>query len=143
MVCSKEWGKLSVIVYPFLRIVIGVIMAVHGWGKLNSLEQWTAHVEKMGIPFPEISAYLGVAGEFLGGLGLIAGLFTPVAAFGVFCTMLVAIFAVHWKNGLLAKNGGFEYPLSLMMISLYFIFQGGGRWSLDHILSRRFCKNKN
>ena len=76
-------------------------------------------------------APLAVAGELLGGLGLIVGLFTRVAAFGVMCVMVVAIATVHLHKGLLAEHGGFEYPLLLLATSLYFLVAGGGPVSLD------------
>jgi hypothetical protein len=85
----------------------------------------------MGIPLPAVSALLATAGEFLGGLGLIFGLLTRVAAFGVFCTMAVAVFVVHLPNGLLARNNGFEFPLTLLCAAFFFIAAGAGPISLD------------
>lgn len=120
-----------------LRVTVGVIMVVHGWLKLTGYEGWQQNLAGMGVPLPEIAAPLAVAGELAGGVGLILGALTPVAAFGVLCVMLVAIFQVHLGNGLLAKNGGFEYPLTLAVISLFFIVRGGGPISVDRLIFGR------
>lgn len=130
--------KLQVITLTTLRISVGIVMAAHGWMKLSDPAATASAFRNMGVPAPEVSVYLAMAGEFLGGLGLIVGLLTPVAAFGILSTMTVAILVVHLPNGLMAKNGGFEYPLTLFMVALYFITRGGGPFSLDALLKARF-----
>lgn len=134
--CTSNREKFQTITYTIFRVTIGVIMAVHGWDKLMNLPNVIGMFTKMGFPAPEISAYLAVAGELGGGLGLIVGALTPIAAFGIFCTMAVAVFKVHFANGLLAKDGGFEYPLTLMVSSLYIIAKGGGCLSIDSLLCK-------
>jgi putative oxidoreductase len=124
-------SKSGVTGLTLARITLGVIMAAHGFQKLTGFEQWHGHVVSMGLPFPDVAAWLAVAGELLGGLGLIVGLFTPVAAFGVVCTMLVAIAKVHWSHGLFAQDNGFEYPLLILASSLFFMLRGAGPFSLD------------
>jgi putative oxidoreductase len=113
-------------------------MAVHGWSKLQDIPGLIENFKGMGFPSPDILAYLAIAGEFGGGLGLILGFLTPIAALGVFSTMAVAVFHVHWKNGLLAKDGGFEYPLTLMLVAFFFVMHGAGPISLDAL----FCRKK-
>ena len=120
----------------YLRVTVGVITAAHGWQKLQNLESWQEQLASLGIPMPQLSGYLAIAGELLGGVGLILGLLTPVAAFGVASVLLVAIAAVHLPNGLFAENNGFELPLALMSVAIYFIARGGGPWSLDALLHR-------
>jgi putative oxidoreductase len=137
MLCGKQRESLEPVSLMILRITVGVIMAVHGWMKLTNLETVMGHFEKMGLPFPALSTYLATAGEFLGGLGLVVGLLTPIAAFGVFCTMTVAVLAVHIKNGLLASNNGCEYPLTLMVTAFYFMMKGAGPYSLDAIIAKK------
>jgi putative oxidoreductase len=121
-----------------LRVVVGVIMAVHGWMKVTDYSTWMQHVQQMSIPYPEFLGPISVAAELAGGIGLILGLLTPVAAFGVLCQMIVAIALVHAEHGLLAQNGGFEYPLTLAAVAFFFMLRGAGPVSLDHrIFSRR------
>lgn len=127
-------SKLEPLALTVLRVTVGLIMAVHGWGKLTHISDTIAGFGRAGLPFPTICAYLAVAGEFLGGLGLIVGLFTPLAAFGISCVMAVAVFHVHLKNGLMASQGGFEYPLSLLCVGIYFMMRGAGPFSLDSVV---------
>lgn len=133
--CQKNFEEVA---YLILRLTVGVIMAVHGWGKLTDFNTWSGHVVAMGIPLPTVSAYLAVAGEFLGGLGVIVGALTRVAAFGIACTMAVAILAVHISHGLLAKNNGFEYPLTLLVAAIFIMAKGSGCFGVDAF----FCKKK-
>lgn len=119
-----------------LRVVTGFVMAVHGWLKLTDYAGWKATLVEMGIPAPDVFAALSTAAELAGGIGLILGLLTPIAAFAVLVNMLVAIFVVHREGGLLAQNGGFEYPLIVAAVMLFFLVRGGGPISLDALLFR-------
>src|SRR5262245_27622981 len=82
-----------------LRVVVGGVMAAHGFQKLMDPSQYAQHFAQMGMPAPEFMVWLDIAGELLGGLGLVVGLLTPIAAFGVACTMVVAIGMVHLPHG--------------------------------------------
>jgi len=120
-----------------LRVVTGVIMATHGALKLLDFQGTLQSFTELGIPYPQYAVYFAVAAEFLGGLGLVLGLLTRLAALGTWSTMAVAIGYVHLGHGLLAKNGGWEYPLILALVSLFFVTHGGGPISLDALFSRR------
>lgn len=120
-----------------LRVVAGVILAVHGAMKLMDLPGTTQGFARMGIPYPEYAVYVAIAGELFGGLGLVVGLLTRVAALGTLCSMAVAIGYAHIGHGLLAKNGGWEYPLVLALVSLFFVTHGGGAASIDAWFARR------
>lgn len=139
MVLGSIRKPLEPLALTLLRLSSGIIMAAHGWDKLQDVSAWTKTLEAMQVPMPKIMAYLSIAGEFLGGLGLIVGLLTPLAAFGIFCVMAVAVFKVHWSNGLMAKNNGFEYPLTMMIVAFYFMMKGAGPISID----RLFCCKKD
>lgn len=112
-------------------------MAVHGWAKLSDVAGTAQSFARLGLPAPQALVYLAVAGELFGGLGLAAGFLTRIAALGPLCTMLVAILTVHLGNGLLAKNGGFEYPLLLLLVSAFFAVNGAGAWSFDAAFDAR------
>lgn len=118
------------------RVTVGIVMVAHGWSKLTDVDAWVGNLEGMGVPAPEIAVWLAIAGELGGGLGLIVGLLTPVAALGVFFAMLTAILSVHIDNGLMAKDGGFEYPLTVMMAAAFFVARGGGPFSLDALVAK-------
>jgi putative oxidoreductase len=129
--------RAEVVALTALRVMVGVILAVHGAQKLMDIpgtEQGFAH---LGIPYPQYAVYLAIAGEFLGGLGIASGLLTRFAALGAMCSMAVAIGYAHIGHGLLAKNGGWEYPLVLALVALYFVTHGAGPASVDGLIERK------
>jgi len=138
MMRKPQLGGATVLTMTTLRVVVGVIMTAHGFLKLQDIQGWQGTVAQMGVPLPALFGVLAIAGEFLGGLGLIVGLLTRVAAFGVFSTMAVAIYLVHLPHGLMASNNGFEYPLTLLCTALFFIATGAGPVSLDAWFGRFF-----
>jgi len=133
---QKLRSKGEVPALTIFRVTVGVIMVAHGWMKITNVEQWVGNLGQMGIPAPEVAVWLAIAGELGGGLGLIVGLLTPLAALGVFFAMATAILSVHIDNGLFAKDGGFEYPLTILVAALFFVMRGGGPVSLDALVAR-------
>lgn len=131
-----------------LRVMLGVVFFPHGaqkvlgwfggFGLEGTLGFFT---QTMGLPLAV--AALVIAAEFLGSLGLITGLLTRLAAFGILCVMTGAIFLVHLPNGFFMNWGGnqagegFEYHLLAIAIAVALMFKGGGRWSLDRLIARR------
>lgn len=120
-----------------LRVVFGFVMAVHGWLKLADFDAWQSTVAQMGVPAPTLLATLSTAAELVGGIGLVVGLLTPVAALAVLVNMIVAIFLVHLEGGLLMQNNGFEYPLILAALALFFLVRGAGPVSVDRAIFGR------
>ena len=96
--------------------------------------------QQMHIPAP--LAFLAICAEFFGGLGLIVGLLSRVAAFGIAMNMLVAIFTVHIRNGFFTnwtgqqKGEGFEYHLLAIALLLVVMIKGSGALSIDRALSK-------
>lgn len=123
--------RKTLLALTVMRVVVGGIMTAHGLQKIMDPGTVAHHFGALGFPAPLAMTWLAISGELLGGLGLLVGLFTRLASFGVACTMLVAVLVVHLKHGLFAANGGFEYPLSLLCVALWFIAAGPGPWSLD------------
>ena len=115
-----------------LRVVLGAIMIAHGYSKVfGGLSEHVHHVSNLGLP--GWLAYLSAAAEFFGGILVIAGLFTRLAALAILINMSVAIWKVHWKNGLLGQ-GGYQFPLALAAIAFALIFFGAGSIALDGVL---------
>jgi putative oxidoreductase len=115
-----------------LRITVGIVFLVHGYQKLfhmgfHGVAGMFGH---MGIPLPMVSAVVVTLVEFVGGILLIAGVGTRIAAALLALDMTVAILAVHLKHGFGAQNGGFEYPLTLLAATLCLALAGGGLLSL-------------
>jgi putative oxidoreductase len=126
----------TTVTLTLLRVAVGGIMALHGWAKLCDVQGTAQSFGLLGLPAPDELVYLAIAGEFMGGVGLAAGLLTRIAALGPACTMIVAILVVHAGHGLFAKNGGYEYPLLLLVASAFFAFNGAGPLSMDAMLER-------
>lgn len=131
-----------------VRLVLGIVFFAHGaqkalgWfgghGFTASMQYFTV---RMRIPAP--LAFLDIMAEFLGGLGLIFGLLTRVAAFGIFCVMVVAVLTVHLSSGLFMnwagnqKGEGFEYHLLAMALAVVLMLGGAGPLSVDQALSHK------
>jgi putative oxidoreductase len=138
VICYRFWRKmlrfldrLHPLALLVLRIVLGIIMIAHGYPKVfGGLSEHVHHVSNLGLP--GWLAYCSAAAEFLGGILLLVGLFTRIAALAILINMTVAIWKVHWKNGLLG-NGGYQFPLALAAIAFALIFLGAGPIALDGI----------
>src|SRR3978361_1899741 len=81
-----------------MRLVVGYVFMLTGWGKLNSLPQMIQNFTEWGIPFPRILTPFVSGVEFFGGILLILGLFTRIPAAMLAVVMLVAIKAAKWEN---------------------------------------------
>ena len=92
---------------------------------------------------PALFAFLAIAAEFAGSAGLILGLFTRAAAFGIAAVMAVAVATTHWQNGFFMnwygnqKGEGFEYHLLAFGIAVVLIIAGGGRLSADRAIAHK------
>lgn len=126
-----------------LRVPVGIILAAHGAQKLfgwfggyglEGTGQWMASI---GLEPGFLMALMAGSAEFFGGLALIFGLLTrPAAAVSAF-TMVIAIFTVHFANGLFMSNNGYEFALALFAATLALAFQGAGRLSLDNLVAEK------
>jgi putative oxidoreductase len=95
-------------------------------------------ITKLNFPNPYFFAWLAVWSEFLGGILLIAGLLTRPAAFFNAINMIVAAFMVH--KGALGQKAGFPFVYLILFILL--MLNGGGRYSIDALLSKRIIQPK-
>jgi len=120
-----------------LRVVVGIVFAMHGGQKLfvYHFSGVARGFAGMGIPLPDISAVVVTLVEFIGGLLLILGLFSRFAAWLLAIDMTVAIVAVHLRNGFFLPHG-FEYPLVLLAANITLALSGPGDPALDRKLGR-------
>jgi len=130
------------------RLALGLVMFPHGAQKALGWFGGYGFEGTMGfftgtLHVPALFAFLAIAAEFAGSLGLIFGLFSRVAALGIASNMVVAILTVHSANGFFMnwlgnqKGEGFEYHLLALGLALAVIVQGGGKASLDRLLDRK------
>jgi putative oxidoreductase len=110
-----------------MRLVLGAIMIAHGYHKVwgGGFHNHMDFVGTLGIP--KWLAYLSAGTEFFGGIAIVLGLFTRFFATAFIIEMAVAIWKVHFKNGLMG-NGGYEFPLALATIAFGLLCFGGGPW---------------
>lgn len=122
-------------VVSILRIFIGLAMALgHGLDKLPPSEMLINAVKSMGFPAPLFFSWCATLAEFGGGLLLAFGLLTRPAAFLILFTMGIAAFGFHGADPYSNREGS----LMFFFISMFFLVNGAGRWSLDQL----FFKNK-
>jgi putative oxidoreductase len=131
-----------------VRLVLGIVFFAHGAQKMLGWFGGYGFHATMGaftqaMHIPAAFAFLAIVAEFFGGLGLIVGFLTRIAAFGIFSEMLVAIAMVHHNFGLFMnwsgtqKGEGFEYHLLVIAISLLLMIRGAGAASVDRLLAVR------
>jgi putative oxidoreductase len=129
------------------RLVLGIVFFAHGAQKMlgwfggYGFSRTMGFFTHNGIPAP--LAFLAICAEFFGGLGLIVGLLSRIAAFGIAVNMVVAIATVHVHNGFFMnwfghqKGEGYEYHLLALGLLLLVMVKGAGAASLDRLLSVR------
>jgi putative oxidoreductase len=117
-----------------VRLVVGVVFFAHGAQKVlglfggHGLQGTVAAMAKNGWPI--VVPYLVSFGELFAGLGLFFGILSRIAAARMFIEMLGAVALVHWKNGLFNDKMGFEFPLTLCIVSLGILIAGPGRYAI-------------
>jgi putative oxidoreductase len=125
----------------FARIVVGWVFMWSGWEKLNALPQITANFVSWGIPFPGFTTPLVSSIEFFGGLFLLLGLFTRIAATPLVVVMIVAIVSAKWDQvDSLETLAGFE-ETSYMALFGWLAVAGPGPISLDYLLQKLSSKS--
>jgi putative oxidoreductase len=134
-----------------LRVALGIMILPHGLQKTFGLFGGSGFSATMASftgrgHIPALFAFLAIMAEFLGGIGLILGLFTRIAAFGVACNMLVAIFKVNLANGFFMNWGGkqrgegIEFHIIAIAICIALMIRGGGSVSADRALAAPLAK---
>lgn len=115
-----------------MRLALGLVMLAHGYqNTFRHLHDHVHMVASLGIP-----AWLGYVSSFtelVGALLILAGFFTRPAAFAICIDLAVAIWKVHWHNGLMGEHG-YEFPLVLAVLAFALIFFGGGPIAIDHVV---------
>lgn len=121
-----------------LRLVAGAIFIAHGAQKLfvYGIGGVTQSFVGMGVPLPGIAAPLVAGLEFFGGIALVIGLLTRLAALGLAVDMLAALVLVHARNGFFLPNG-VEFVLLLLGASVALAIAGAGGTSIDGAIARR------
>lgn len=131
---ATSYSRAADVGLLLLRVFTGLALALaHGWDKLPPSARFVSRVSEMGLPAPELFAWLAGLAEFGGGLLLALGLFTRPAAMYVVVHFIVVIGLAHAGDSF----GQREKAILFGMIALMYALVGPGRYSLDALLSRR------
>ena len=133
------------------RLTLGIVMFPHGAQKVLGLFggygfNGTMNFFTQQMHIPAVFAFLAIAAEFLGSLGLITGFLTRIAAFGIAVEMVVAVVMVHAANGFFMdwfgnqKGEGFEYHILTVAVALIVMIYGAGKLSVDALLAKNSPK---
>jgi putative oxidoreductase len=129
-----------------LRLVLGIVFFAHGAQKLLGWFGGYGFSGTMGfftgtMHIPAPFAFLAIVAEFFGGVGLILGFLTRIAAFGIAANMVVAIATVHSPFGFFMnwsgtqKGEGFEYHLLVLAMTAFLMIRGAGALSVDRAIA--------
>jgi putative oxidoreductase len=136
-----------------LRMVLGVVFFAHGaqkvlgWFGGHGFDQ-TLGFFMHGLGIPAVFAVVAIMAEFVGGIGLIVGLLSRVAAFAIAVDMIVAVLLVHGRYGFFMNwagnqaGEGFEYHILVISMALLVVVRGAGAWSLDRMLEYRSSRSR-
>ena len=143
---KRLMGTSDDVSLTILRLVLGVVFFAHGAQKMlgwfggYGFHGTMGFFEHMGMHAPV--AFLVICTEFFGGLGLIVGLLTRIAALGIGGEMIGAVLMIHLPNGFFMnwagnqKGEGFEYHLLVVAMAAVLLLRGAGAWSADRALTR-------
>jgi putative oxidoreductase len=129
-----------------MRLVLGIVFFAHGAQKMLGWFGGNGFSGTMGfftsqMHIPAPFAFLAIAAEFFGSIGLLLGLLTRIAALGIGTNMLVAILMVHRHFGFFMnwfgnqKGEGIEYHLLAIALAITLVIRGGGAFSADRAMS--------
>ena len=123
---TAAWGAFA------LRVTLGVIMIAHSLLKIFVFTVPGTVAFFASVGFPGFLAYPVIAAELFGGIALVAGFKTRLAALGLVPVLLGATF-VHLPNGWVfnAPNGGWEYPALLTIGVVVQALLGSGALAFD------------
>lgn len=144
---EEDWALTA------LRVVFGAVFFAHGAQKMlgwfggRGFEGYMTYLIQV-RHIPAVFAFLATAAEFFGSIGLIFGLLSRVAAFGIGVNMVVAILLVHihfgfFMNWNTTKHGeGMEFCLLAILIAAVVMIKGSGALSLDRFICKLSQKQK-
>ncbi len=115
-----------------IRLALGLVFVMHGWMKLTvfGLAGTAGFLGGLGVPLPEVSAVLIIAVELVGGLMFALGAGTRIVGALLAFSMLVALVTAHAANGFFLPTG-YEFVLTLALVSVAVVITGAGRYSVD------------
>lgn len=120
-----------------LRVALGLTLAAHGYnkffggGRIPGTARWFSSI---GMKAGTFQALVAASTEVSAGLGLAAGLLTPIPAAGFVALMFVAAWTVHRPHGFFIINEGWEYVMVLAVGAVAVATLGPSQYSLDWLI---------
>ena len=133
-------NRLAGLAPLLVRVIVGIIMAVHGWQKLaGGPANFGMFIgQELGVPFPVLMGYVVTFVELVGGILLVVGLFSRLTALFLTIHLTIAILLVNIQTGFVTPleggGTGVEFPLAVIAGFLVILLAGPGRFSLDYAL---------
>lgn len=142
--CSETWNDVAKLI---LRVVLGAVLFMHGYQKIFQIGVGNVaeglFTQMLNWPAPSLWAYLVSYGELIAGALLIVGLLTHWSGKISLIISIVALLAVHIKNGFFLQTGGYEYILLILAASVSVMVMGAGKYSVDEIIKSKSLNNTN
>jgi len=113
-----------------LRIGVGVIFIIAGWGKITGIEGTQGFFGNIGIPLPGIMAWVVAIVEFVGGIMVLLGAYARIPYLLLAFVMVVALLTTKLGGEFSAAR----LDLMLLLASLALFFMGSGKYSVDEKL---------
>ncbi|MEI6301226.1 MAG: DoxX family protein [Betaproteobacteria bacterium] len=125
------YDRITPLAWPLVRCATGLILAVHGWGKVTKgAEAFVPTFAKLGFEPAILVFWTLLVVEFVGGICLALGLLTRFWAAAITIEMLVIV-NLYLPAGFSWLARGYEYALLWGLVSLAIWIKGGGEYSLD------------
>jgi putative oxidoreductase len=130
-------GRAEFIAPLLARLTVGYAFAESGWGKVHNLEGVAAYFAELGIPAAAVQATFVSYVELIGGSLLLLGLATRLAAVPLIGTMIVALITAKASDIASYSDLIGTIELCYAVLLAWLALAGGGKASIDHLLSRR------
>ena len=137
----KGTEKLRDVQLLLFRFILAIGFYGPAMMKVKNLSGVAEWFESMNYPLPMVTATLSMVTEVTGIVLLIVGLGTRLISIPLMFVMVIATLTVHLPNGFPAGENGFEIPLYYFLMLFALVVYGSGKYSLDHLFSKRSLKS--
>lgn len=129
---NSSLSKNSDLARLLLRIGVGIVFIIAGWGKLNGIEGVQGFFGNLGIPLPGLMAWVVAIIEFVGGAMVLLGAYIRIPSLLLACIMVVAL--ITTKLG--GEFGPARVDILLLMMTLSLAMLNSGKYSVDQMIGK-------
>ena len=119
-----------------VRIITGILLVYHGWEIFDDekMKMYSGWFTEKKYANPRLWSYSGKFAELIAGIGFVLGLFTRLSALVAIAAFAGIIFLLGDKGNIFQ---GDQHPFLFILLSVIFIFTGGGFMSFDNLIFKR------